>query len=519
MGYCRYLDHRTSILSHQETLADMAIIPRRKQLLSGGLYPMNLLFAFRGLPFVTNMLPRLHMFYGIFSSLRSESKTCDGQCHRRRKKAWERFLQYLKEHGLLEEFKKGFLNLPFGICINMFFLQRIHQVQADSIRNGDNNSKINNEGQQKLSKSQLEEARRMMGYCTTSYGSAVVSAVVWANTASTTPSTEKGRRMSTTRRTSLLFRPAKSQRETLIRFNGLGKYSLEVIADNPSMDTKYTSHFLVLDHSLKEAVLTIRGTFSIADLLTDLDVRTVSFCGGYAAIGFVIMVENIWTLLQSELTTMIPGNYRLIICGHSLGGAVATLLTIKILFEQKISPTAIAGIHCHAFGSPPVFGGKEEILTLYRQHITNYIHQDDTVPFLRPLEVRRANLALCTMDQARSTIAWTLWWRIVFGTTAARNELQEKIDKISVGRVREYGCDCPDYSTPEMLHMNDLKWASHKTVWFRTTNKSKRYQATIHLHAHRSLLLRKGLLATSTMISDHMPIAYENAISRCLKGR
>jgi predicted lipase len=286
---------------------------------------------------------------------------------------------------MMQEFELGFFNFPFGVWINLLFLQRIHQVLADSFRKADTHN------ENPLSKEDLEEARRMMGYYTTSYGAAMVNAV---GTTCTT------KRIS---RTSLFMRPVKSFSETLVRFNGLRQDSVEVLVDNPGCDTQYTQHSLLLDHARREAVLSIRGTWPIADFLTDLDIQQESFCGGYAHKGFSnSMAENTWNLLEETITAQIPDDYRLIIVGHSMGGAVAALLTMKILHDNKLPGKQLS---CHAFGAPAVFAAGDETgektLKLVRPHITNYIHQDDCVSCLQSLTLRKTNAALCLMDRTR----------------------------------------------------------------------------------------------------------------------
>jgi triacylglycerol lipase len=125
----------------------------------------------------------------------------------------------------------------------------------------------------------------------------------------------------------------------------------------------------------KEAFIVTRGTNSLADVLTDLDAIPMSTgSSNTAAAGFVKTFKSIETQVQGFLN---EGSYHTIHCiGHSLGGALATLIA------NKYAKNNHANIKLYTFGSPRVFFGTDKQLA----NIDSYrvYHEADPVPMLGP---------------------------------------------------------------------------------------------------------------------------------------
>jgi esterase/lipase len=126
----------------------------------------------------------------------------------------------------------------------------------------------------------------------------------------------------------------------------------------------------------KEAFVVTKGTSPcIADVLTDLDAIPMSTgLGNTAAGGFVKTFKSMELTIQEYISA---GSYNTIHCiGHSLGGAIATLVA------NKYSQGNQKNVKLYTFGAPRVFFGTEQQLA----NVDSYrvYHQADPVPMLGP---------------------------------------------------------------------------------------------------------------------------------------
>ncbi|MNF62192.1 Lipase (class 3) [compost metagenome] len=104
-----------------------------------------------------------------------------------------------------------------------------------------------------------------------------------------------------------------------------------------------------ITHSDKVALITLRGTQERADILRDLDARQVPYAAGngQAHRGFHDAFLAAKTFAQRYLEAFYTGEQTLIVCGHSLGGAIALLLA-EWLRRLPSAPNVIL----YTFGSP-----------------------------------------------------------------------------------------------------------------------------------------------------------------------
>mmetsp|Transcript_2287 Transcript_2287/g.7710 ORF Transcript_2287/g.7710 Transcript_2287/m.7710 type:complete len:626 (+) Transcript_2287:3-1880(+) len=106
------------------------------------------------------------------------------------------------------------------------------------------------------------------------------------------------------------------------------------------------------DHDMKWIVVAVRGTLSMKDVLTDMAAHNVPFLEGLAHEGFVQATQQLLAeagdLLRSELAA--HAGYRLVFCGHSMGGAVATLAVAMLRAEAAWAGECVA----FSIGTPSV---------------------------------------------------------------------------------------------------------------------------------------------------------------------
>lgn len=88
------------------------------------------------------------------------------------------------------------------------------------------------------------------------------------------------------------------------------------------------------------------GTASLTDMLTDAKIRKQAWSTGKVHRGFL----NAWRSVVDQIENRVPYGARLIIYGHSLGGALATLCAAEL--EPHYDIEAV-----YTFGSPRVGNG------------------------------------------------------------------------------------------------------------------------------------------------------------------
>jgi pimeloyl-ACP methyl ester carboxylesterase len=91
---------------------------------------------------------------------------------------------------------------------------------------------------------------------------------------------------------------------------------------------KETDTQAFISHNDKLMLISVRGTLGTPDILRDLDARQVPYAEGtgQAHRGFYDSFQAAKVFVQRYLEAFYTGQQTLIVCGHSLGGAVALLL-------------------------------------------------------------------------------------------------------------------------------------------------------------------------------------------------
>ncbi|OAA53291.1 Lipase, class 3 [Cordyceps fumosorosea ARSEF 2679] len=178
-------------------------------------------------------------------------------------------------------------------------------------------------------------------------------------------------------------------------------------------------HYISLDHEAKAVVLACRGTLGFEDVMADMTCDYDNLVwkkrpykvhkGVHASARRLLYGDDGRVLVTLKEALVEFPDYGLVLCGHSLGGAVTALLGVmlaeanphgpgfvtapKAAFkkmlsdgiskEHKYNDTFIpAGrrIHVYAYGSPGVMSAKLRKIT--RGLITTVVHGDDLVPHL-----------------------------------------------------------------------------------------------------------------------------------------
>jgi len=103
-----------------------------------------------------------------------------------------------------------------------------------------------------------------------------------------------------------------------------------------------------ITHSDKLVLITVRGTQETPDILRDLDARQVPYAegDGQAHRGFYEAFLAAKSFVERYLEAFFTGEQTVIVCGHSLGGAIALLLA------EWLRRNWSKDIQLYTFGSP-----------------------------------------------------------------------------------------------------------------------------------------------------------------------
>lgn len=178
-----------------------------------------------------------------------------------------------------------------------------------------------------------------------------------------------------------------SDKNMLVRKIGLPES--DIICTSWKSKTHLPAYFLVRDKDRKKIVLSIRGTCSPRDILTDLCCSAEDFTVGgqgffffrgskykaRAHHGMLESARSVSSLCRTRIATELAKypDYRLVIVGHSLGGAVGAIL--GCLWRDTFP-----GVKVYAFGCPCV-GPLNAPPTILKDSIISIVGEND--PFSR----------------------------------------------------------------------------------------------------------------------------------------
>ncbi|KAI9497140.1 hypothetical protein BDB00DRAFT_805134 [Zychaea mexicana] len=283
-------------------------------------------------------------------------------------------------------------------------------------------------------------------------------------------------------------------------------------------------HYVTADHAAQAIVLTCRGTLGLSDVLTDLtcgysevDLPGIDSNNFKAHGGMLEAAQMLAKEKGKVFRAILEGlerypDYGLVLCGHSLGGGVAAL--VSLLWSEKdkqgnfvLSPTSGLGsgrpIHCYVYGPPCVMSLE---LSLYCCGlVTSVVHRYDIV----------SSLSLGLLKDFKNVA-------VSLHTEA------EVADQILSKVINRYRTSTVDDSE------DDWFWALIKTM--RADMRAEKLYPpstvyTIELipsrhKQYRAVLSRcddiqarfSEILFSRTMFMDHSPTNYERVIRQLCKG-
>ncbi|KAA0042064.1 Alpha/beta-Hydrolases superfamily protein [Cucumis melo var. makuwa] len=161
-------------------------------------------------------------------------------------------------------------------------------------------------------------------------------------------------------------------------------------------------YYIGVDTRKKLVIFGIRGTHTVYDLITDIITtsdRDVTFEGYSTHFG---TSESAQWFLQNEIGMIRRclekyQGFRLRLVGHSLGGAIASLLAVMLRKKSKkelgFSPDIVSAI---GFGTPPCVSRK--LAESCADYVTTVVMQDDVIPRLSVASLTRLRIEILQTD-------------------------------------------------------------------------------------------------------------------------
>ncbi|KAI8067672.1 uncharacterized protein B0P05DRAFT_552493 [Gilbertella persicaria] len=144
------------------------------------------------------------------------------------------------------------------------------------------------------------------------------------------------------------------------------------------------SYYVALDRKHKAIVLSIRGTWSLYDAITDLVCEYLPWKGGLVHSGMLASAQWFYTSIIPQIFRYIHHHEELsqfIITGHSLGGGTASLLTMMVADHiqelRDLANNPAFRLHCYNYAPSAV--SSPDLSKKYEAYISSFVCQDDIV--------------------------------------------------------------------------------------------------------------------------------------------
>jgi Lipase (class 3)/FYVE zinc finger len=287
---------------------------------------------------------------------------------------------------------------------------------------------------------------------------------------------------------------------------------------------------LFVNEEFKVACIAVRGTSTIQDVVTDIrqvpatfpdteptrtddDWTTVVRGKGVAACGMAGAASTLYREHIDPLVYFAKRGYRIRMTGHSLGGAVATLLGVLVrrdlvrecpeLFGDELDETSEqAPIRVYAFGTPSCVD--EHLAEDVNAFVTTVVLHDDCVPRLTPTSCRGLLKHLLHIRETwvkdhftddiraitdRAKTAWAPRWRGSFTLSSSSSKLKrycrkhilygkQRIRQVKEKLVREEcGDNAPCYGGRSVLDKIDERTEGYIVDGNESMGKSTLFEA------------------------------------------
>ncbi|KAJ6081195.1 hypothetical protein N7499_006069 [Penicillium canescens] len=169
-------------------------------------------------------------------------------------------------------------------------------------------------------------------------------------------------------------------------------HSFNANAHTSSSTATDTAGYIAVDTTNKAVVLAFRGSYSVRNWFADASFPYIDpdLCDGcFAELGFWSSWSNVREDVNAQLEDALSQNpdYELVIVGHSLGAAVATLAAADLRTKGHESAKL------YAFASPRVANPTLAKFITAQNNNYRFTHQDDPVPKLPLIAMGYAHIS------------------------------------------------------------------------------------------------------------------------------
>ncbi|KAI8147872.1 hypothetical protein BJV82DRAFT_309699 [Fennellomyces sp. T-0311] len=308
------------------------------------------------------------------------------------------------------------------------------------------------------------------------------------------------------------------------------------------------SYFVAIDRSRKTIVLSIRGTWSLYDAITDLVCEYRPFKGGLVHAGMLASAQWLYTNIIPQIFRYIHHHSdeldSFIITGHSLGGGAASLLTMLVSEQigalRKLSNNPSFRLHCYSYA--PVALSSYELNHKYDDYIHSFICQDDIVGRMSYGTAMELKELIMDTISAYETLGG--WHKVMTDPTTrrvcfkiisqCREKLYHSVDQlypllyipgniVYIRRTREnrFASEKPSNSSRTSTMVSWKNISRRRRLGKKAKSKAKevskkipgatRSRFTAHVGSHS---ISNEMFITKSCIEDHMLGSYQHAFDQ-----
>ncbi|RCI01462.1 hypothetical protein CU097_015948 [Rhizopus azygosporus] len=264
------------------------------------------------------------------------------------------------------------------------------------------------------------------------------------------------------------------------------------------------SYFIARDRKLNAIVLSIRGTMSTFDTMTDLVCEYEPWKGGLVHKGMKSSAAWFFRNVAPKLIAYVNkhSTTSLYIVGHSLGAATGAILTIMLsdyLNEFRKGKDRDFNIQC--FGYAPACGLSLDLANRYKDRITSIVFADDFVSKLSygsMMDVKE--LILAGAEAAKNIGIGQLFWA---------SETNSEVWRDAFKRISECRKRCLESMSNPRLYVAG-------TVYQFWLDPIPNNESRIVIERTTPEKVSTELIIKKSILLDHLPTNFDVAFTRAL---
>ncbi|KAI8992628.1 hypothetical protein BDB01DRAFT_832918 [Pilobolus umbonatus] len=265
------------------------------------------------------------------------------------------------------------------------------------------------------------------------------------------------------------------------------------------------SYFIARDRKVNAIVLSIRGTMSTFDTMTDLVCEYEPWKGGLVHKGMKSSANWFFKNIAPKLIAYINKHSTklLYIVGHSLGASTAAILTMMLQDYINEYNEEKDRFKVYCFGYAPACGVSLDLAEMYKDQIQSFVFADDFVSKLSygsMMDVKE--LIIAGSEAAQSMGLGKLIWG---------KEVDDNAWKSALKRIAECRKRClEDLSNPRLYVAG--------TVYQFWLDPIPKNDTRIVIERTSPERVSTELIIRMSIILDHLPTNFDLAFHRALEG-